>query len=41
MLEGCKELTYAENEVKIVSALNDESRAQIDALAKELAATYK
>ena len=40
MLEGCKELTYAENEVKIMSALNDESRAQIEALAKELAASY-
>jgi len=41
MLEGCKELTYAENEVKIMSALNDESRAQVEALAKELAASYK
>ncbi len=41
MLEGCKDLTYAENDVKIVSALNDESRAQIEALAEELAAAYK
>ena len=41
MLEGCKELNYAENGVKIVSALNDESRAQIEALAEELAALYK
>ena len=41
MLEGCKDLSFAENEVKIVSALNDESRAQLDALASELAASYK
>ena len=41
MLEGCKNLTYAENGVKIVSALNDDSRAQIEALADELAALYK
>ena len=37
MLEGSKNLTYAENTVKILSALNDESRNQIKALAKELA----
>lgn len=36
MLEGCKNLTFAEPTVKILSALNDESRAQIDALAEEL-----
>lgn len=41
MLEGCKDLTYAENDVKIVSALNDESRASLEALADELAAAYK
>ena len=41
MLEGCKKLEYAENSVKIVSALNDDSRAQIEALADELAALYK
>ena len=41
MLEGCKNLTYADNGVRIVSALNDESRAQIEALAEELAALYK
>lgn len=41
MLEGCKNLDYAENEVKIVSALNDESRAKIEALAEELADLYK
>ena len=36
MLEGSKDLTFTENTVKIFSALNDESRAQIKALAKEL-----
>ena len=41
MLEGCKNMTYAENDVRIVSALNDESRAKIEALAGELAAAYK
>ena len=36
MLEKCKNLTYTENGVKIMSALSDESRAQIEKLAKEL-----
>lgn len=36
MLEGCKELTFLDTEVKIMSALNDESVAMIDALADEL-----
>ena len=36
MLEGCKNLTFAENTVRILSALNDESTAQIENLAKEL-----
>ncbi len=36
MLEKSKNLVYTENTVKILSALNDESTAQIDALAKEL-----
>ena len=36
MLEGSKNLTFTENNVKIFSALSDESRAQIDALAEEL-----
>ncbi len=36
MLEGCKNLTFTENSVKIISALSDENIAQIDALAKEL-----
>lgn len=37
MLEKSKNLTYAETEVKIMSALNEDSRAQLEALAKELA----
>ena len=36
MLEGCKNLTYAQNQVKIFSAMNEENLAQIDALAEEL-----
>ena len=40
MLEGCKNMTYCENGVKIISALNDDSRAQVEALAEELAAAY-
>ena len=36
-LENCKELTYAENNVTILSALNETSKAQIVALAEELA----
>lgn len=35
-LEGCKDLTFAANTVRITSALSDASRAQIDALAEEL-----
>ncbi|MGN0633709.1 MAG: FprA family A-type flavoprotein [Oscillospiraceae bacterium] len=36
MLEKCKGLEYCENDVKIISALNETSLAQLDALAKEL-----
>ncbi len=35
-MEKCKNITFAENLVKIMSALNDESLAQLDALANEL-----
>ena len=41
MLEGCRNMSYADNDVRLVSALNDSSRAQIEALAEELAAAYK
>ena len=36
MLENSKNLTYAENSVHIKSALNEESAAQLEALAEEL-----
>ena len=36
LLEGCKHLTIAENVVRIKSALNEESLAQLEALADEL-----
>ena len=36
MLEGCKNINWAENTVTIKSALNAESLAQIEALAEEL-----
>lgn len=36
MLEKCPNITFADNTVKIMSALNDESRNQIEKLAKEL-----
>lgn len=36
MLEGCKNLTFTENTVRIVSALSNESQAQLDALAEEM-----
>ena len=41
MLEGSKKLTVAETTVRILSALNDESRAQVTALAEELCRDYK
>ena len=40
MLEKSKNLTYTENTVKILSALNEESTKQIDALADELCREY-
>ena len=36
MLEGSKNITFTQNNVKVMSALSEESRAQIDALAAEL-----
>ncbi len=36
MLEGCKELTFTDTTVKIMSALNEESKTAIEALAEEL-----
>jgi hypothetical protein len=36
MLESSKNLTFTQNNVKILSALSAESKAQIEALAQEL-----
>ena len=40
MLEGCKNIEFIEPTVRIMSALNDESRAQIDKLAETLCHDY-
>ena len=40
MMEKCADIDFAENAVTIKGALNDASRAQIDALATELAAKF-
>ena len=39
-LENAKNITYAENNVTILSALNEESTLKVTALAQELAASY-
>ena len=38
MLEGCKDTTFTETTVRIISAMNDENISQIDALAEEMMA---
>ena len=40
LLEGAKDLTYAETTVRIQSALNDESKAALEKLADELCKDY-
>ncbi len=40
MLDKSKNLTFAENSVKILSALNEESSSQLEALAEELCRDY-
>ena len=40
MLEGSKNLTFTDTTVRILSALNDESKAQVEALAEELCKDY-
>ncbi len=40
MLENCKNLTYTKETVRILSALNEDSTAQITALAEELCKDY-
>lgn len=36
MLEGCKDTTFAETTVRIISAMNEENKAQIEKLAEEM-----
>ena len=40
MLEGCKNLSFTKNTVRILSALDDESRRQIEDLSDELCKDY-
>ena len=40
MFEKSKNITFADTTVKILSALNEDSKAQVDALAKELCMEY-
>ena len=40
MLEGCKNIEFAANTVRITSALDDSSKAQLEALAGELCRDY-
>ena len=40
LMEQCADITFAENNVTVKGSLNDASRAQIDALAAELAAQF-
>ena len=40
LMEQCADITFAENTVSIKGSLNDASRAQIDALAEELASQF-
>ncbi len=40
LLEPCKNITYTNTTVRLLSALNDESRAQVEELADELCRDY-
>ncbi|MCI7018585.1 MAG: flavin reductase [Clostridiales bacterium] len=40
MFDGCKNLTFTDTTVRILSALNDDSKSQIEALADELCKDY-
>ena len=40
MLEDCRNLTFTDTTVRILSALNDDSKAQLDNLASELCREY-
>ena len=41
ILEPCRNLKFTEASVKIMSAMNDENKQQIDAMAEELCAEYE
>jgi flavorubredoxin/flavin reductase (DIM6/NTAB) family NADH-FMN oxidoreductase RutF len=41
ILEPCKELKFTDAQVKIMSAMNDENKQQIEAMAEELCAEYE
>ena len=36
LLEGCKDTAFAETQVRILSSLSEENKAQIEALAEEM-----
>ena len=36
MLENCKNITFAEQSVKILSAMTEQNKRELDALAEEL-----
>ena len=40
MFEGCKNLTFTDTTVRILSALNEDSKAQIETMANELCQDY-
>ena len=40
MFDGCKNLTFTDTTVRILSALNDDSKAQIEAITDELCKDY-
>ena len=40
MFDGCKNLTFTDTTVRILSALNEDSKAQIEAMANELCQDY-
>ena len=39
-LDKCKDITFTENSVKILSALNEESMVQLELLGNELCKEY-
>ena len=41
MLEGCKDIVWCKNTVKILSSMNEENEAQMDGLVEELTMDYQ